>query len=583
MSDHEQQLQVRQGRKKGGLITMPFIIANEAFEKVSSYGLLPNMILYLMQEYGMGLAGGTHVLFLWSAATNFMPVVGAFIADSYLGRFLAISLGSIISLLGMILIWLTAMIPKLRAPPCAGCKPASQAQLGVLYTSYALMSVGAGGIRSCSPGFGADQLDKRDDDSSNKRLLESYFSWYYAAASAAVLVSLTGIVYIQDHLGWKIGFAVPAALMFVSASLFLIASPLYVKYDVSTNLFSSFAHVIVASCTKWKVPFPSQSTGDKYYHHDKGSTHLVPTNKLRFLNKACIIRSHDEEVASDGSAVNPWRTCTVDQVEQLKSLIRIIPMWSTSIMMSVNSSQSTFQLVQAEAMDKHITRSFEIPAGSFNTFLVITMIVWLPIYDRGIIPVASKIYGKPVRLGVKLRMGIGLFFCGLSMVVAGVVEHVRRGRAIETMLLNNNTSEPVITMSAMWLIPQYVLQGVGEAFNVVGQLEFYYSEFPTSMASLAAALYWLGMAVANLLASGILSVVDDVTSKNGRTSWVTSDVNAARLDSYYWVLAALGFANVAYFVVCSFFYGPCSREVVKNEESKIEQDMSFEGRVVRRD
>ncbi|CAM8975426.1 unnamed protein product [Rhodiola kirilowii] len=93
MSDHQQQ-QLLQEEKKGGFITLPFIIANEAFEKVSSYGLLPNMILYLMQDYGMELAKGTHVLFIWSAATNFMPIVGAFIADSYLGRFLSIALGS---------------------------------------------------------------------------------------------------------------------------------------------------------------------------------------------------------------------------------------------------------------------------------------------------------------------------------------------------------------------------------------------------------------------------------------------------------------------------------------------------------
>uniref|UniRef100_A0A7N0VHI3 Uncharacterized protein n=2 Tax=Kalanchoe fedtschenkoi TaxID=63787 RepID=A0A7N0VHI3_KALFE len=562
MSDQEQQQQ--QVRRKGGLITMPFIIANEAFEKVSSYGLLPNMILYLMEEYGMTLAEGTQVIFLWSAATNFTPLVGALVADSYLGRFLTIAIGSIISLLGMILLWLTAMIPQLRA--------SSPPQLAFLYFSYSLMSIGAGGIRACSPGFGADQLDDKRDDSSNTRLLESYFNWYYVAASAAVLVSLTVIVYIQDELGWKIGFAVPAALMFLSASMFIVASSLYVKHEASTNLLASFAQVIVASCRKWNAPFPSPSTSEQYYHHEKEAGFLVPTsvptNKSRFLNKACTIMSYEEEVSSDGSAVNPWRTCTVEQVEQLKSLIRIIPMWSTSIMMSVNTSQSTFLLVQAEAMDRHLTQSIEIPAGSFNMFLVISMIVWLPIYDRAIIPLVSKILGRPVRLGVKLRMGIGLFFCALSMVVAGVVEHVRRDLAVDTIMLVNN-SKAAATMSAMWLIPQCVLQGVGEAFNVVGQLEFYYSEFPTSMVSLASALYWLGMAVANLLDSAIVSMVDEITSRNGGTSWVTTDINEGHLDWYYWLLASLGLANVLYFAVCSVSYGPCSREVVKTEESEM--------------
>lgn len=108
--------------QKGGLRTMPFIIgvkiysyngsvcfvcyfyisfvdhlANEAFERVASYGLLPNMILYLMRSYHMDVVTGTSVLSLWGAATNFLPLVGAFISDSYFGRFQTIALGSVAS------------------------------------------------------------------------------------------------------------------------------------------------------------------------------------------------------------------------------------------------------------------------------------------------------------------------------------------------------------------------------------------------------------------------------------------------------------------------------------------------------
>uniref|UniRef100_A0A7N0RHA6 Uncharacterized protein n=1 Tax=Kalanchoe fedtschenkoi TaxID=63787 RepID=A0A7N0RHA6_KALFE len=535
--------------KKGGLITMPFIIANEAFEEVSSYGLLPNMILYLMQEYGMELVQGTYVVFLWTAATNFTPLVGAFVADSYLGRFLCICLGSISSLLGMILLWLTAMFPKLRPSSCystisGACKRASPAQLGLLYSSFALMSIGAGGIRPCSLAFGADQLDNRDSsDPSNKRILESYFSWYYASATASVLISFTGIVYIQDHLGWKIGYGVPAVLMFLSASSFLIASSLYVKHEPSTNLLVSFAQVIVASYRKRRnVPFPTLSSSDEYYHHGKGSEFQVPTDK--FFNKACVVTSYEDEVMSDGSVMNPWRTCTVEQVEQLKSLIRVLPIWSTGIIMAVSVNQGTFLLVQAEFMDRHLTRSFEIPAGSFGSVLLVTLVIWVLSYDRAILPLASKLCGKPVDLGVKLRMGIGLLFSCSAMVVAAIVEHARRRQAVE--IRHSNSSGAVVTMSALWLAPQLVLMGVAQGFNSVAQMQFYYSECPKSMSSIAGSLFGLGTAMASLLASAILSMVDGSTSRNGGTSWVSSDINAAQLDLYYWLLAAMSLANVVY-------------------------------------
>lgn len=73
--------------------------ANEAFEKVASYGLLPNMIMYLIRDYRFGVAKGTNVLFMWSAATNFTPLLGAFLSDSYLGRFLTIAIASLSSFL----------------------------------------------------------------------------------------------------------------------------------------------------------------------------------------------------------------------------------------------------------------------------------------------------------------------------------------------------------------------------------------------------------------------------------------------------------------------------------------------------
>ncbi|XP_049393294.1 protein NRT1/ PTR FAMILY 1.1-like, partial [Solanum stenotomum] len=173
MEDSEKQTSSRpslipiKSRKKGGLITMPFIIANEALESVASYGLLPNMTFYLMRDYRMDVTTTQNLLFFWSAATNFLPIVGAVVADSYLGRFLTIGLGSIFSFLGTVVLWLTAMIPKARPPPCnqsghEACKATTTSQYLLLVLSFLLMSIGAGGIRSSSLAFGANQFDKGD-------------------------------------------------------------------------------------------------------------------------------------------------------------------------------------------------------------------------------------------------------------------------------------------------------------------------------------------------------------------------------------------------------------------------------------
>uniref|UniRef100_A0A7N0SWP7 Uncharacterized protein n=1 Tax=Kalanchoe fedtschenkoi TaxID=63787 RepID=A0A7N0SWP7_KALFE len=566
MISRQQLLRQSGTRQTGGLKVIPFVLANAALERLASNALLPNMIKYLMGGYGMELAHGTQVIFFWNCAINFMPLIGASLADSYLGRFLTIGLASIICLLGVTLLWLTAMIAQARPAACAGsraCEPPTPAQLALLFSSFTLIAVGSGSLRPCSLGFGADQLDQR---SRNKYALESYFNWYYTSVAVAALISITGPVYVQDNFGWKIGFGVSVVLIFLAVLVFFVASSFYVKHSASRSVLVDFAQVIVASFRKRKLPLLLASAGDQCYHCEKGSECLAPTDKLRFLNKACVLTSNEQEVAvSHGSALDPWKICTVEQVEQLKALLKVLPVWSTGIMVWLNVSQDTFRLQQANSMDRHITSTFQIPAGSFSMFVVISVITWIVLYDRVIIPLASSFWGKPVRLGVKLRMGIGLLLSCIAMVVSVIVEHVRREKA----LASRRDENQVATMSAMWLIPQCAILGLSEAFNAIGQTEFYYSEMPKSMSSIAGSLCLLGASVANLLASLILSLVDHMTSRNGNISWVSSDINSGRYDSYYALLAALSFANLIYFAACSWAYGPCKADKPEMEEEEV--------------
>ncbi|XP_004235683.1 protein NRT1/ PTR FAMILY 1.2 [Solanum lycopersicum] len=551
MEDSEKQNSSIKSRKKGGLITMPFIIANEALENVASYGLLPNMTFYLMREYRMDITATQNLLFFWSAATNFLPIVGAVVADSYLGRFLTIGLGSIFSFMGTLVLWLTAMIPKARPPPCnqSGqvCKSTTTSQYMLLIFSFLLMSIGAGGIRSSSSAFGANQLDKGDSNPNKYTMLESFFTWYYTLSIASVLIALTGIVYLQDRLGWKIGFGVSAILMFLSTLFFYIASPFYIKPKVRSNVFASFIQVIFVACKNRKLQYPIHISD---YHHKNGSG---PTEKLRFLNKACIIKN-PEDVKPNGVAANKWNLCTVEQVEELKALIRVLPLWSTGIIISINMSQSSFPLLQAQSMDRHLTKGFEIPAGSFGMFSLIALTLWVFLYDRMMLPLASKIKGRPVRLKPIVRMGLGIFISCMSVVVSGIIEHVRRIKAINQGLLNN--SQGLVEMSSLWLIIPNSLNGIAEAFSAIGSTEFYYSELPRSMSSIASALLGLGMAVAYLLASVILSAVDKYTEGEGKESWVSSNINKGHYEYYYWLLALLTAFNLIYFMACCWQYGP---------------------------
>lgn len=187
-----------------------------------------------------------------------------------------------LKLQGMTILWLTTMIPQARPAPCDLCKPTSTLQYLVLLMSFILMSIGAGGVRPCSIAFGADQINNKDDPM-NKRMLQRFFGWYYASAAVAIMLAMTVIVYIQDHFGWKVGFGIPAFCMFLSAFLFLLASPFYVKPKVNKNLLSSFMQVIAVSYKNRKLTLASLDS--KMWYTLKDSEHIVPTDKLRYRHQ----------------------------------------------------------------------------------------------------------------------------------------------------------------------------------------------------------------------------------------------------------------------------------------------------------
>ncbi|CAJ1972283.1 unnamed protein product [Sphenostylis stenocarpa] len=567
---------------KGGLRTMPFIIGttlslsfdihnlNESLEKVASYGIMPNMILYLMQGYGMAIVEGTKVMNTWSAMCNVLSIFGAFISDSYLGRFLVISIGSFSSLLGLTMLWLTAMIPELR-PSCEpfmlDCSSATAAQLAVLFISMGLISIGAGCIRPCSIAFGADQLTNKER-SNDVRLLDSYFNWYYTSIALSTVIALSVIVYILENLGWKIGFGVPAVLMFISAVSFILGSPFYVKAKPGHSLLTSFVQVVVVAIKNRKLSLPDSL--DQYYH-ERDSDLVVPTDSLRCLNKACIIRNPEAVSKPDGSVLDPWSQCTVGQVESLKSLLRVLPMWSTGIFMI--ATQAALSTVQANTMDRRLFGNFQMPAGSFNLVIVITVLIIIPTYDRVMVPLLAKYVGMPRGFSCRSRMGIGLLFVCASKATSAVVETMRRNTAIEEGF--EDQPNAVIHMSVLWLVPEFVLLGIAEGFNPVGQVEFFYTYIPKSMSSFAMALFTLQLAAVDIFGNVLVSIVDKGTSVRGNESWLSTNINKGHLNYYYALLACLGILNYFYFLVICWAYGPAPEQKLEALAGKKEEQIDY--------
>lgn len=536
---------------------MPYIIGNETFEKVASVGLLSNFTVYLVNEFKMEQVAATNLANIFFGTTNFAPLLGAFISDAYWGRFRTLAYSTIASFLGMLTMTLSASIPQLKPQECseaaqqAGhCKGPSNLQFGILFLALGLLAIGAGGVRPCSLPFGVDQFDRTTEQ--GQRGLNSFFNWYYFTSTAAMVLSMTFIVYIQNSISWTIGFAIPTGFMLLSVAAFFLGTRLYVYVAPEGSVFSSIAQVFVAAFRKRKHVLPSPddvlqqesmlySTFTRSEHVSK----LPLTLQFRCLNKAAIIS--EGELNLEGSALNPWRLCSVQQIEEVKCLLRIVPIWASGITCFVAIIQQfTFAILQALTMDRHLGPHFEIPAGSLGTISMLALTLFIPVYDRILMPIARKFTRIESGITLLQRQGLGIVISILSMIVAALVERKRRISAV--------AHGGVSQLSVIWLVPQLVLMGIAEAFNAIGQIEFYNRQFPEHMQTLAGSLFFCSLAGASYMSTFIVSIVQKITATGGRTSWLDNNINKGRVDYFYYVIAIMGVCNLLYFLVCSHYY-----------------------------
>lgn len=249
--------------------------------------------------------------------------------------------------------------------------------------------------------------------------------------------------------------------------------------------------------------------------------------------------------------VHPALDCTVEEVEEVKIIIRILPIFACTIMLNCCLAQlSTFSVQQALTMDTKVG-SLTVPPASLPIFPVVFIMILAPVYDHVIIPFARKATKSEMGITHLQRIGIGLVLSILAMAVAALVEIKRRRVSAEQVLATSNP----LPISFLWIAFQYLFLGSADLFTLAGLLEFFFTEAPMGMRSLATALSWVSLAMGYYLSTVIVSIVNNVTGKSGHRPWLSGDsINEYRLDRFYWVLCVLSALNFLHYVFWAMRY-----------------------------
>ncbi|KAH7657164.1 Proton-dependent oligopeptide transporter family protein [Dioscorea alata] len=546
--------------RTGGWIPAALILVIEINERLSTMGIAVNLVTYLGGTMHSSSSESANIVTDFMGTSFLLCLLGGFLADSFLGRYLTIGIFAVIQAMGTGLLALSTRLPQLQPPPCGmsnKCQKASGMQMGALYLSLYLIALGTGGLKSSVSGFGTDQFDETDEK--EKSQMAYFFNRFFFLVSTGTLLGVTVMVYIQDEVGRSSAYGICCISMIIAILMFLSGTKKYRYKKRSDSPVVHILRVIVAAVRKRNLKCPS-SNALLYEDSSETTTSRIPrTDQFRFLDRAAIMTEDDTEVnvLNGTSTLNPWKLNSVTKIEEVKMVIRLLPVWATTILFwTIYAQMITFSVEQASTMERTIG-GFQIPAGSLTVFFVGAILITLAFNDRIIMPLCKKYWnGRPTGFTNLERIGIGLVLSVIGMAVAAVAEMKRLAvaRHVGEAAAQRGATLPI---SVFLLIPQFFLVGAGEAFIYTGQLDFFITRSPKGMKTMSTGLFLTTLSLGFFFSSVLVSIVNRITGggANGQ-GWLADNINYGRLDCFYGLLSALSALNCAAYLLCAAWSKP---------------------------
>ncbi|XP_072092962.1 protein NRT1/ PTR FAMILY 4.6 isoform X2 [Arachis hypogaea] len=555
------------------LIKCAYVVV-EILENLAYLANASNLVLYLREYMHMSPSRSANNVTNFMGTAFLLALLGGFLSDAFFTTYHIYIISALIEFLGLIVLTIQAKVPSLKPPhecdSTAACVEVNGGKAAMLFGGLYLVALGVGGIKGSLPSHGGEQFDEATPSGRKQR--STFFNYFVFCLSCGALIAVTFVVWVEDNKGWEWGFAISTISIFVSIPLFFAGSSTYRNKIPTGSPLTTILKVLVSatlnnciyknssSAVVNMAPSPSNphsssnrkeseepETSKSVTQHDNETL----TASVRFLNKA---------VSNSSSSLQ----CTVQQVEDVKIVLKVLPIFACTIMLNCCLAQlSTFSVEQAATMNTKLG-SLKVPPASLPVFPVLFIMFIAPIYDHIIIPYARKATKSEMGITHLQRIGIGLFLSIVAMAVAAVVEVKRKRVATNSGLTdeNNGATTKPLPITFLWIAFQYLFLGSADLFTLAGLLEFFFSEAPIRMRSLATSLSWASLAMGYYLSSVIVSIVNSATGSSNHKPWLSgANLNHYHLERFYWlmcVLSGLNFLHYLFWATRYKYRGTCA-------------------------
>ncbi|XP_056315610.1 solute carrier family 15 member 1-like [Danio aesculapii] len=386
MADKERQKQKKERKSCFGYpVSIFFIVVNEFCERFSYYGMKAVLVLYFKYFIGWDNDLSTTIYHTFVALCYLTPIMGAIIADSWLGKFKTIVYLSIVYTIGQVIMAISA-IHDITDANRDGRPDNMTLHISLSMLGLILIALGTGGIKPCVAAFGGDQFEDHQE-----KQRSTFFSIFYLSINAGSLLStlITPILRSQEcgiytkQSCFPLAFGVPAALMVVALIVFVIGHKMYIMESPKGNILLQ-----VIKCIGFAI-----------------------NNRFRHRSKQYPKREHWMDWAEE-----KYDKLLIAQVKMVvKVLFLYIPL---PMFWALFDQQGSRWTIQATTMDGNFG-GFVIQPDQMQIVNPILIVIMVPIMDSAIYPLIKlcRINFTPLR-----RMTVGMVLAALAFVAAALLQ-----------------------------------------------------------------------------------------------------------------------------------------------------------------
>ncbi|KAL4635798.1 solute carrier family 15 member 1 [Arapaima gigas] len=361
-----------------------FIVVNEFCERFSYYGMRAVLVLYFKYFFMWDEDLSTSIYHTFVALCYLAPIVGAIVADSWLGKFKTIIYLSIVYAIGQIIMAISA-ISDITDEDKNGKPDNMKVHIALSMIGLLLIAIGTGGIKPCVAAFGGDQFEDHQEKQQS-----TFFSVFYLSINAGSLLStiITPILRAQkcgatQQDCYPLAFGVPAILMIVALIVFIMGSGMYNKTDPEGNIMLK-----VCKCIGFALK-----------------------NRFKHRSSKYPKREHWMDWANE-----KYDKLLIAQIKMvLKVLFLYIPL---PMFWALFDQQGSRWTLQASTMDGSFG-GITIQPDQMQTVNPILILILVPVMDSVVYPLIKKCHLNFTPLK---KITVGMFFAGLAFVAAALLQ-----------------------------------------------------------------------------------------------------------------------------------------------------------------